>query len=198
MPQVEWTRLRWRMRGAWQWPAFLALTVLEAVLLNALPVWGDGVGGAVPGLLLAGSLNLVVVALIAPLAGMAVRRRRRDLPKSIASDYAGTVLLGVLLLVLVAGGLSHRSQLAHDRAARAAAAFGVAHYVRLQEPAYRGGLNEMDTLRVEEDMYRACVRGTDPDRPLCLFVRTDQSPPGITQDPDRAPNDVYRSRGGFR
>src|SRR4051794_39650492 len=80
MPAVEWTRLRWRMRGAWQWPAFPALTVIEAVLLNALPVWGDGVGGFVPGLLLAGSLTLVVVAVIAPLVGMIVRRRRRDLP----------------------------------------------------------------------------------------------------------------------
>src|SRR3954447_132150 len=116
MPAVEWTRLRWRMRGAWQWPAFLALTVIEAVLLNALPVWGDGVGGFVPGLLLAGSLNLVVVAVIAPLVGMLVRRRRRDLPKPIASDYAGTALLGVLFVALLAGGLSHRSDLAHDRA----------------------------------------------------------------------------------
>src|SRR4051794_2707434 len=150
MPQVEWTRLRWRMRGAWQWPAFIALTVLEAVLLDALPVWGDGVGGLVPGLLLAGTLNLVVVALIAPLVGMLLRRRRRDLPKSIASDYAGTVLLGLLFVGLVAGGLSHRSELRHDRATRSAAVFGAAHYVRMQEPEYRGGLNEMDTLQVEE------------------------------------------------
>ena len=25
-------RLRWRLRGAWQWPAFLALTLVDAVL----------------------------------------------------------------------------------------------------------------------------------------------------------------------
>src|SRR4051812_11035160 len=105
LARVDWTRLRWRMRGAWQWPAFIALTVAEAVLLDVLPVWGDGVGGFVPGLLLAGSLNLVVVALVAPLVGMALRRRRRDLPRTIASDYAGTVLLGLLFAGLVAGGL---------------------------------------------------------------------------------------------
>jgi hypothetical protein len=198
MPQVDLTRLRWRLRGAWQWPAFLALTVAEAVLLNVLPVWGDGVGGAVPGMLLAVALNLIVVAALAPLFGMLLRRRRRDLPRAIATDYAGTVLLGLLALALVAGGVGHRSALQHERAARTAAIFQVAHYVRAQEPAYRSGLNEMDTLRVEDDMYRACVTGADPDRPLCLFVRTDQSPPGVTEDPDRAPNSAYRSHGGFQ
>src|SRR3954453_12970488 len=32
------------------------------------------------------------------------------LPRPIATDYAGTVLLGALALSLVAGGLSHRSE----------------------------------------------------------------------------------------
>ena len=35
-------RLRWRLRGAWLWPAFLALTVVDAVLIVAAPA----VGGA--------------------------------------------------------------------------------------------------------------------------------------------------------
>jgi hypothetical protein len=195
MRHVEWTRLRWRMRGAWQWPAFLLLTVVEAVLLNVLPVWGEGPGGFWGGLLIAGCLNLIVVALLAPLAGLLVRRRRRDLPRAIASDYAGTALLACLLVAFVAGGLSHRSTLAHDRAARTAAIFGAAHFVRLQAPAYRRGISRMDTVRVEDDMYRACVVGRDPDRPLCVFVRTDQSPPGITRDPDRAPKSAYRAHG---
>jgi hypothetical protein len=197
MPQVDLTRLRWRLRGAWQWPAFLALTVAEAVLLNVLPVWGDGVGGAVPGMLLAVALNLIVVAALAPLFGMLLRRRRRDLPRPIAADYAGTVLLGLLFAGLVIGGLTHRSTLQHERVARTVAILGAAHWVAVQEPRYKPGIRSMDTLRVEEDMFRACVTGPDPKRPLCLFVRTDQSPPGITQDPDRAPNAMYRSRGGF-
>lgn len=198
MPQVEWTRLRWRMRGAWQWPLFVALTVSEAVLLNVLPVWGDGPGGIVPGLLLAGFLNLVVVAVIAPLAGLLLRRRRRDLPRAIAADYAGATLLGALFAGLVIGGIGNHAAVAHDERARMAAMLQVAHYVHLQAPAYRRGLRSMDTMRVEQDMYRTCVRGPDPDRPLCLFVRTDQSPPGITEDHDRAPNDVYRVHGGFQ
>ena len=34
-------RLRWRLRGALQGPAFVLATVVEAVLLNRLPVAGD-------------------------------------------------------------------------------------------------------------------------------------------------------------
>jgi|1185.fasta_scaffold520590_2 hypothetical protein len=197
MSRVEWSRLRWRLRGAWQWPAFALAVVVEAVLLDALPVWGDGVGGLVPGLLLAASLNLVVVALVAPVAGLLLRHRRRDLPRAIASDYAGTALVGVLFLGLVAGGLTHRGELAADREARAENAVAVARFIRAREPGYAHGLAMMDIVRVEGGMYRTCVPGADPDRPLCLFVRTDQDPPAIMRDRDRAPNAVYRSRGGF-
>ena len=197
MRRVEWSRLRWRLRGAWQWPAFAVAVVAEAVLLNALPVWGDGVGGIVPGLLLAGSLNLIVVALVAPVLGLAVRRRRRDLPRTIASDYAGTALVGVLFLGLLAGGLEHRGDLQAERLERAENAVAVTRFVRAREPGYAHGLALMDILQVEAGMFRTCVPGKDPDRPLCLFVRTDQDPPSIMRDRDRAPNTIYRSRGGF-
>lgn len=194
---MEWSRLRWRLRGAWQWPAFAVAVVVEAVLLNELPVWGEGAGGIVPGLLLAASLNLIVVALVAPVAGLLLRRRRRDLPRAIASDYAGTVLVGLLFAGLVIGGLTHRGDLQADREARATNALAVVRFVRAREPGFAHGLAMMDTIRVEGGMYRTCIPGDDPLRPLCLFVRTDQDPPSVTRDPDRAPNTTYRSRGGF-
>ena len=68
--QVErlWVRrLRWRMRGAWQWPAFAVLTTIDAVLLTRLPFYEDGPGTLVAGMLLAGFANLLAVALIGPL-----------------------------------------------------------------------------------------------------------------------------------
>lgn len=185
------------MRGAWLWPAFAAATLAEALLLNALPVWGDGPGGFVPGLLLAGCLNLIVVAVPAPLGAVLLRRRRPDLPTAIARDYAGTALLGLLLAGLLAGGLGHRAELEAEREARVAAHVAAVRYVERQQPAFRAGLALLDTVRVEDDMYRSCVPGDDPDRPLCLFVRTSQSPPGITQDRDRVSNATYRELGGF-
>lgn len=39
------TRLRWRVRGAWQWPAFVLLTLADAALLHWLPLAGEGTGG---------------------------------------------------------------------------------------------------------------------------------------------------------
>jgi hypothetical protein len=190
-------RMRWRLRGAWQWPVFGALTCGEAVLLNAAPVWGAGPGGFVGGLLLAASLNLVVVAVLAPLAGRLLRRRRPDLPRAIATDYAGTVLLVLLLAGFVAGGISHDPAVSHDEWARAAQAYAVANYVHAQEPSFRAGLERMDSMRLEPDMFRSCVPGPVRRRSLCLFVRTDQSPPGVTLDPNPAPNDTYRARSGF-
>ena len=64
------TRMRWRMRGAWLWPSFVALTLAEGVALELLPIAGDGPGGIVPGVLLAGFANLIAVATLAPARGL--------------------------------------------------------------------------------------------------------------------------------
>jgi hypothetical protein len=197
MGREQVTRLRWRLRGAWQWPAFCVLSVAEAVVLNRLPVWGDGPGGFVPGLLLAACLNLVVVAVLAPLAGRLVRRRRPDLPRAIATDYAGTAGLAALLVALIAGGLAHRGVIREEQRSHDAQAYAVAGYVRSQAPQLRPGLKRMDTLRLEPEMFRSCVPGDVPGHRLCLIVHTDQTPPGITVDPNPAPNEIYRARSAF-
>jgi len=199
--QVErlWTRrLRWRMRGAWQWPAFAVLTVVDAVLLTRLPFYDEGPGSLVAGLLVATFFNLLAVAVVGPLLGLRLRRRRPDLPRLIASDYASTAVLALICAALLAGGLAHRPAVAAERADLAAVVAGTHDYVVRSSPEYREGLAGMDAMRVEDDLYRSCVPGPDPRRWLCLFVSTDQSPPGITEDPDRAPNAAYRMHGGFR
>ena len=62
--RLWWTRLRWRMRGAWQWPTFLVLTVVDGVVLSELPFYGAGPGGVLPGALLAGFANLFCICLL--------------------------------------------------------------------------------------------------------------------------------------
>src|SRR3954447_18223154 len=87
---VWWSRLRWRLRGAWMWPAFVGLTVFDGLLLHARPIAGDSMS-VVEGLLLGCFFTLVAVAVVAPLIGALLRRRRRpDLPRIVAHDYAGT------------------------------------------------------------------------------------------------------------
>jgi hypothetical protein len=185
---VRWRRLRWRLRGAWQWPAFAVLTVVDALLIAFLPFQGEGahVVGAV---LAATFFNLVAVAFVAPLAGAVLRRRRRDLPAMIARDYAGTALLLLVTAGLLAGGLIHRSVLLGERADQRAVSAAVHDYVVNSAPTFVSGLGAVDTRRLEDERYRACVWGPE-ELPLCLFVNTDQRPAGVKRDPSRDPNDL--------
>ena len=186
------TRLRWRLRGASQWPAFVLFTTLEGILLNELPLSGDGPGGLIPGVLLAGFGNLFLIAVIAPLGGRFVRGRVPDLPKPIATDFAGTAIVAAGFLAVLAGGMLHRPAVREERADRLAQFAAVRAYVESQAPERREYLAAAETIRLSEDLFRTCVPGPDPRRPLCLFVETDQHPAGVTRDPDLTPNSSYR------
>jgi hypothetical protein len=192
------TRMRWRMRGAWLWPSFVALTLAEGIALDVLPIEGDGPGGIVPGALLAGFANLIAVATLVPLAGHRLRRRRPDLPRPVADNYAGTVLLCAIAAAILGLGLVHRPQVLAEQADRGAMAGAVHDYVVAQAPEYRPGIVAADAMRLEDDLYRTCVPGPDPKRWLCLFVNTRQRPAGVSLDHDRAPNASYRRGGGFQ
>lgn len=185
----DWRRLRWRLRGAWQWPTFLTLTVVDALVLALLPFYADGPGGIFPALLVAGFANLVAVAVIAPVAGRLLRLVRRDLPRVVARDYAGTILLVSVTVALFAGGLAHRPAVAHAEADRAAVLLSVHNYVLEQQPALRDEIGYTDITQLEPRLYRACLPRHQVGRYLCLVVTTDQRPPGITLDhgEDRLP-----------
>ncbi|MDQ3850324.1 MAG: hypothetical protein M3296_06895 [Actinomycetota bacterium] len=191
-------RLRWRTRGARQWPAFTVLTLGETALLHWLPLAGDGTGW-VPALLLAGCLNLLVVAALGPLGGRLLRRRRPDLPRVVADDTAGTVLLAMLAGALLAIGLAHRPEVEARRAAFAEQSAAVREWVAVHGDAFqRTHVNGADTLRLERDLYRTCVPGIDPKRWLCLIVDTSASPPRVKHDFNREPNASLARAGGFR
>jgi hypothetical protein len=181
-------RLRWRLRGAWQWPAFLALTVADAIVLVLLPFYEPGPGGLFPALLVAGFANLLAVALGAPLLGRLVRARRPDLPRVVARDYAGTVVLVAFTALAVAGGVLHRSAAEAADAKLQAVRLSLHDYVLQQAPQLRDRLGTMDTRQLEPDYFRACVPKHEPRRWLCLFVSTSQQPPGIRRDSDELSN----------
>jgi hypothetical protein len=138
------------------------------------------------------ALNLFVVAAIAPAIGMAWRRRRRDLPRAIATDQAGTVLLGVLLALTVVIGIVHRASLQADDRDRSAAYVATSTYIHNQRPALAGHLTAMDAVEVEEGVWRSCVPSDEAGRFLCLFVNVTQSPAGVTKDLDQLPNSQWQ------
>jgi hypothetical protein len=196
--RLWWPRARWRLRGAWQWPAFVVLTPLNGVLLAELPFYGRGAGGVLPGVLVAGFLNLFCLAVLTPRAGRALQRVRPDLPRVVAADYAGTALLVTVTALLLVGGLLHRPVVADEDAGRRAAVLAVHDHVLARAPKYRAGLAEMNALRVERDYYRVCVPGADPRRWLCVFADTGQRPARLTVDREQVPNSTWDVLGGFR
>jgi hypothetical protein len=95
-------------------------------------------------------------------------------------------VLSLAAAALLAAGVAHRPAVAGDHADEQAALAGVHAYVLSQAPAYRAGLSRVDTVRVDRNLYRACVPGRQDW--LCLYVKTDQRPAGVTRDGDRTPN----------
>jgi hypothetical protein len=182
------TRLRWRMRGAWLWPAFFGLTLVDGILITALPPYGWTPPGLVGGLLLAGFANLILLAAVAPFAGRALRRRRPDLPRPIAFDYAGTALICALALTILVAGILHRPAAAAERDDEAALAAAVREYVAAHAPEWRAGLPRTHAAELAPEVYRACVPGSDPRRWLCLIVDTDRRPARVTRDDSMVPN----------
>ena len=181
-------RLRWRMRGAWLWPAFFGLTAVDGALIALLPPYEGTPRGAIGGLLLAGFANLAAIAVLAPAAGRALRRRRPDLPRVVATDYAGAALLLALSAGILAAGLAHRPAVAAEHGDEAAVIAAVQGFVDAHAAAWRPGLAGLDAVQLAPEVYRACVPGDDPRRSLCLIVDTDQRPAVAARDSSMEPN----------
>jgi 4-amino-4-deoxy-L-arabinose transferase-like glycosyltransferase len=182
------SRLRWRMRGAWLWPAFFGLTAVDGILIAELPPYEGTPPDLTGGILLAGFANLFLLAVVAPFAGRALRRRRPDLPRTVAYDYAGTALIVGLTAVILAAGLAHRPAVAAEERDEAALAAAVRAYVEAHAPEWEPGLAAADADKLKANTYRACVPGPDPRRWLCLIVDTDRRPPAVHRDESMRPN----------
>lgn len=183
-------RLRWRLSGAWLLPTFALCVLVETPLLHELPIAGESTG-IVGAFLLAGVLNLIVMAAIAPGAGLLLRRRTPSLPKAVASDRAGTgLLLGLLVVLAVIGVLHHGDVVkAGDDEARQLAA--ARSFVRATgEPEYVAHLDRPSVWRPADFLFRTCFPGKDPAKNLCVYVDMTGDNPVVRRDPDQQPNSV--------
>jgi hypothetical protein len=165
-------RLRWRRRGAWMWPAFVALTIADGVVGHLLPPAGDGesVYGAI---LLAGAFNLMAVLFLSRPLGAVLRRYRRDLPPLIARDYAGTAAIMAITALLLAVGIGHRSAVLANRRAMADAIARAQAYIGDRAPAeFRRNLASVSTYAIEPgSVYRVCVLSHYRPRTYCVVVK---------------------------
>ena len=187
-------RLRWRLRGALLWPAFVGLTIVEALLLHWLPVQGDATRW-VPALLGAGCLNLVAVVVVGGPGGALLRRRRADLPKVVADDYAGTAALGVVLVGLLVAGVVHHPRIAERRATFDEQLSAARRWVAQNGDEFaKEHVGLADTVIVDDGLYRTCVPSPDPRRWLCLIVDTSRSPAVVKRDPSVESNARFKPR----
>ena len=179
------------------WPAFALLTVVDGILIHERPLAGDATG-LLPALILAAVFNLIAVAVLGRMGGWLLRRRRRDLPAVVAHDYAGTACLFAVTGAVALAGTLHDPAVDERRADFTSQAAAARRWFLTQAPpAYRRDLRHADSLRLGADLYRTCAPGPDPRRALCLFVSTDQHPPGIRTDPNREPNESFARNGQY-
>lgn len=197
MERVWAARLRWRLRGAWLAPLLVVLTLADGVLLHALPLAGDGTD-LVAGLLLASFFNFVAVVVLAPVAGVALRRVRPDLPRVVARDYAGATLVVLVSAGLLSAGLLHHRLVVRDRAALAEAHARAQVWIGVHAPpSVRRHVALADTIAiVARRVYRTCVPTMRLQRAWCVVVRSGVPFPGGVRFDGGEPNSVFEAGRG--
>jgi hypothetical protein len=170
MDRTHLVRLRWRLSGAWLWPMLLVLSVVDAAVVHGLPPAGDS-EGAVGAWLLSSALMLIAVVIARPVLGPALRRVRRDLPRTVARNYAGTLgALGVSI-ALATGGIVHHPAILQDRAAKIEAHNRAEAWLGDHAPSqFMANVpNYLDTVPIQPpDIYRTCVANTTFTRFWCV------------------------------
>ena len=169
-------RLRWRRRGAWLWPAFVAATLADAAIGHWLPATGDAesaIGAGVVALF----LNLIAVILLSRPAAALLRRHRPDLPVIVARDYGGTTAITAVTLAIAAAGLIHHASVMSDRAAQHDAVTRAQAFIGARAPAeFRRHVLYVSTFAIQPGrIYRECVPSATTPRTYCVIV--DESRP---------------------
>lgn len=187
MARTALVRLRWRLAGAWQWPSFVVLTLVDAVVIHWLPPVGDS-EGLVGAWLVALVSSLIVTAVVGVPLSLAIRWRRADLPQLVARNYAATCALVALALGLATAGVVHHRVITRDRAAMYEAAQEAEAWIGDHAPSrFLVNLHRIDTFAIQPTrMYRSCVQSAagqsycvvvDRSRPWGAGVRPDGHEP---------------------
>ena len=189
-----WTRrLRWRLLGAWRWPAFAIFTVVDGVLLHEL---GTGTRFNWPAsLILASFANVGLLAAADVLARLTARNRAaQGVPTpptklEVTIDRGGVALLALGAIGLAAvGAATHHLIVSETRATEANARAVEAWVGRHGSAEYRRNLETANTVRLKAGYFRTCIANDHRDRFLCLFVDTKRKPPQVVRDPSTLPN----------
>ena len=201
-----WTRrLRWRLRGAWQWPTFAALTFLDGVILHLLPPTGRA-PDLILGVIVASFGNIVLVGAVAPFLTkrLAAREQRakeqgataRALPTEVLFDRTATGLLLAGAVGLLAAGLAARPLVVSPTEETEANADIVSRYVAERgSDEVKRNRDTANSIRLSDGYFRTCIALDDRTKAYCLFVDVN-STPHVREDPNPVPNAKFPGGGG--
>ena len=193
-------RLRWRLRGAWQWPTFAVLTLVDGLIIHELSPTGADIDVFL-GVIVASFGNLVLVGLVAPwLARRLVERQRRGEtaaaetapPPEVTHDRTGTALLCVGAVALLVSGLALQPLIVSETDATEENARVVQSYVEAHaDEEVQRNLGTANTIRLGDGFFRTCIALDDRSQAYCLLVDVNVDPPSVTEDDNPVPNEEF-------
>jgi hypothetical protein len=197
-------RLRWRLAGAWQWPAFVAVTVVDVLIVRTLPPTAAELGW--PGAVIVTAFgNLVLLGAVAPWLARRLARRPAAAagaapatPLEVVQDRVATGLLCAGAAGLLAAGLASRPLVVSETEATERNGAAVrAHALAHGSPEVVRNLDTANTYRLGDGYFRTCVALDDRRRAWCVFVDTRIDPAAVRRDPNPAPNGaLFRDQQG--
>jgi hypothetical protein len=165
-------RARWRRRGAWLWPTFVAAIVFDGVALHARPALGDRqsfYGGLLAGLI----FSLLAVLFGSRPFGSLLRRHRTDLPVGVARNYGGTFAVILVSVAMLTVGLLHHSSIVNEQRVLDEAIVRAEAFIGDRAPPqFQVNATRTDTYTIQPGaVYRTCVPGRDNARYYCVIVK---------------------------
>ncbi len=195
-------RLRWRLRGALQWPAFVLFTLLDAVVIAELPPSLVKEPNLIVGMLVATFGNLVLIGAVAPFLAKRLARREAlagtvgsappETRRELIQDRVAAILLAAGLVATLVSGLANRPVIVSETEATEEVGRELRAYVnRSGSEELRRNLETASTIRLSEGFFRTCIARDDRRRYFCLFIDTDKEPTAVRRDPSAEPNAGY-------
>jgi hypothetical protein len=198
-------RLRWRLRGAWLWPAFVIFTLIDGLLLHYLPPVRLGFTREgmtlIFGVIVATFANLVLVGAVAPWLAKRLAARPAvaaggalgDVPdqvrREVLQDRVATALLAAGLVGVLAAGLGSREVVVADtNATELNAKLVREHVLRSGNPELIRNLETANTARLGDRYFRTCLASDTRRRFFCFLVDLNKRPVRVVPDRNGLPN----------